>query len=142
MLEMTEPERAAALDEALRRVGDRWSLLVVQALLDGPLRWGELSEAVPGIASNVLTERLRRLEREGVVAANPYTERPPRFSYELTQTGRDLAGALRLLSDWGAAGGEAEGPRHRACGSPMDARWFCPTCAVPVDDGDDDVLIV
>lgn len=142
MLTMGERRGSAALDEALRRVGDRWSLLVVQALLDGPLRWGELIEGVPGIASNVLTERLRRLEREGVVVATPYSDRPPRFAYELSPAGRELAGALRLLADWGAAGGESEAPRHRTCGTPMEARWFCPTCAIPVDDDEDDLDLV
>lgn len=139
---MPVPEGSAALDEALRRVGDRWSLLVVQALLEGPLRWGELIDAVPGIASNVLTERLRRLERERVVSAAPYSERPRRYSYELTPAGRELAGALRLLADWGASGGGPEAPRHRPCGTPMEARWFCPTCAMPVEDDDDDLEIV
>src|SRR5262245_60268668 len=84
------------LEAALDRVGDRWSLLVVEALLAGPLRFGELAEAVPGIAPNILTDRLRRLERERVVVATPYQQRPPRMSYALTAIGRDLASALRL----------------------------------------------
>ena len=52
------------LEAALERVGDRWSLLLVEALLAGPRRFNELGEAVPGIAPNILTDRLRRLERE------------------------------------------------------------------------------
>ena len=92
------PALAAALD----RVGDRWSLLLVDALLDGPRRFNELGDALPGIAPNILTDRLRRLEREGIVVATPYTNRPPRMEYSLTADGRDLASALRLLADWGA----------------------------------------
>src|SRR5437870_50093 len=68
--------RPSALELALERVGDRWSLLVVDALLEGPRRYGELQEAVSGIAPNILAERLRRLEREGVVVGRPYQERP------------------------------------------------------------------
>lgn len=127
---------STALGAALDRVGDRWSLLVVEALLAGPRRWSDLSEAVPGIAPNVLSDRLRRLEREGVVAAEPYSDRPLRLIYGLTPAGRGLTGALRLLTDWGAR--EQEGvtaPRHTACGTAMEARWHCPTCDLTVDGG-------
>jgi DNA-binding HxlR family transcriptional regulator len=127
----------AALDAALNRIGDRWSLLVVAALLDGPRRFGELESAVSGIATNVLTQRLRALESGGIVVARPYSRRPLRSAYQLTSTGRDLAGALRLLSQWGAdAAGPGSGlaaPAHQACGTPLEARWWCPTCDQPAD---------
>jgi DNA-binding HxlR family transcriptional regulator len=116
----TEPVAASALDEATVRVGDRWTLLLVQALLDGP-------------------RRLKHLERERVLVSQPYSRRPPRFAYELTASGRELAGALRLLAQWGAdhsGAPDPEGPRHLACGTPLEARWYCPTCAHPVDDDD------
>jgi DNA-binding HxlR family transcriptional regulator len=90
------------LDKALAALGDRWSLLVVQALLQGPKRFGELQQAVTGIAPNVLTSRLRSLEEHGVVVAEPYSQRPLRYRYELTARGEDLAEPLRLLAAWGA----------------------------------------
>jgi DNA-binding HxlR family transcriptional regulator len=117
------------LEAALDRVGDRWSLLIVEALLDGPRRFGELGEGLPGIAPNILTDRLRRLERSGILRSTPYQERPTRLAYDLTADGRDLASALRLLSDWGSRRStEAEPLRHDACGTPLEARYFCPTC--------------
>jgi DNA-binding HxlR family transcriptional regulator len=130
---------ASPLAAALGRVGDRWSLLLVEALLDGARRFNELIEAVPGIAANILSDRLRRLEREGVVRSAPYSQRPPRMEYMLTADGRDLASALRLLADWGArrgtGGSEAHEPlRHATCGTPLETRWYCPTCAVIVPD--------
>ena len=132
--ERTEGE-ASPLGEALARVGDRWALLLVEAMLAGPRRFNELLEAVPGIAPNILSERLKRLEREGVLVARPYSRRPPRFAYELSADGRELAGALRLLTEWGAARSEHGEPlRHGACGTPLEARWYCPTCARPVED--------
>jgi DNA-binding HxlR family transcriptional regulator len=133
-----------ALEVALERVGDRWSFLLVEALLAGPRRWSDLSEDVPGIAPNVLSDRLRRLERQGVVAAEPYSDRPPRSTYGLTPAGRGLAGALRLLTDWGAqADEEVTAPRHEACGTPMEARWHCPTCDLTMEaDLPDDAEIV
>lgn len=116
-------------------MGDRWTLLLVEALLDGARRFGELEEALGGIAPNILTQRLRRLESEGLVLAEPYSQRPPRFVYELTAAGRELAGALRLLADWGARQREGvEPPRHEACGNLVEARWWCPTCERPVGE--------
>jgi DNA-binding HxlR family transcriptional regulator len=130
--------RLAALDDALRRVGDRWTLLLVATLLDGPRRFGELTEALPGIAPNVLSQRLKHLERESLVVARPYQRRPPRVVYELTETGAELASALRLLADWGARTSDAvDPPRHDLCGTPVEARWWCPTCEVAVDIGDE-----
>jgi DNA-binding HxlR family transcriptional regulator len=123
----------SALEAALERVGDRWSLLVVEALLGGSRRWLELRESVPGIAPNILSDRLKRLEREAVITARPYSDRPVRMVYELTGAGRELAGALRLLADWGARRSPVAEPlRHTSCGTPMEARWYCGTCARPV----------
>ena len=125
----------SALADALAAVGDRWTLLLVAALLDGPRRFGELQSDVRGIAPNVLIQRLRQLERNALVVARPYSERPPRFVYELSSAGQELAGALRLLAGWGARNAEgAAAPRHAACGTPMEARWWCPSCQRPVAD--------
>jgi DNA-binding HxlR family transcriptional regulator len=133
------PESAtSALDAALGRVGDRWSFLLVEALLDGPRRFSELVATLPGIAPNILTDRLRRLEREGVLVGRKYSERPARMAYALTADGLELAGVLRLLAAWGAAGSSgAEGLRHVACGSLLEAHWYCPTCARTVDEDDE-----
>jgi DNA-binding HxlR family transcriptional regulator len=130
---MTAPR--SPLKDAVARVGDRWTLLLVDALLDGPKRFNELGDAVDGIAPNILTQRLRHLEREALVVARPYSERPPRFAYELSARGRELAGALRLLAEWGAGGGDESEPlRHGACGTPLQARWWCETCGEAVRD--------
>ena len=137
---MTEPAVApvspTALEAALDRVGDRWSLLIVDALLDGPRRFGELRDALPAIAPNILTDRLRRLEKERILVSTPYSTRPPRMEYTLTGDGRDLASALRLLADWGTKRTGGEPLRHERCGTPVEARWFCPTCGVAVSDAE------
>ena len=134
MTAMPSPEPQSPLELALERVGDRWSLLLVDALLDGPRRFNELADGV-GIAPNILTDRLRRLEREGILLARPYSERPPRLEYGLTAAGHDLAGALRLLADWGGRRSDQADPvRHALCGTPLEARWYCPTCTILVED--------
>ena len=139
------PPQPTPLAAALARVGDRWSLLLIDALLDRPQRFNELQEAVAGISTNVLAGRLKQLEAERVVLARPYQQRPTRHSYELTAAGRDLAGSLRLLAQWG---GEQEGERataheHPACGSTLEVRWYCPTCdeVVDTDDLDDTAFV-
>jgi DNA-binding HxlR family transcriptional regulator len=131
---------ATPLAAALERIGDRWSPRIVEALLGGPLRYGDLQAAVAGIAPNILADRLRRLEAGGLLASTAYAERPPRFEYRLTTEGRALAGALRLLADWGArhagaAAGDHESLHHEACGTALEARWYCPTCGDVVEPG-------
>jgi len=127
------------LADALARVGDRWTLLVVAALLESEKRFNELQDELDGIAPNVLSGRLKLLGEQALIVSRPYSERPPRFVYELTESGRELAGALRLLADWGArTAGDAEPLRHAACGVALEARWWCPGCETVVDDAADD----
>jgi DNA-binding HxlR family transcriptional regulator len=133
---------ATPLADALARVGDRWTLLVVAALLDGPLRFNELQAQLEGIAPNVLSARLKTLTEQALVVTQPYSERPPRFVYELSESGRELAGALRLLADWGARTGGGEPYRHEVCGTALEARWWCPSCEQVVDDPADDGEVV
>ncbi len=129
------------LDAALARVGDRWTLLVVDALLSGPRRFNDLVDQVKGIAPNILSQRLKHLEREAMIRSRPYSQRPPRAAYELTAAGRELAGALRLLAQWGARTSQrGDFLRHSTCGTTLEARWYCPTCARVVDNPHDDEL--
>jgi DNA-binding HxlR family transcriptional regulator len=135
---------AGALADALERVGDRWTLLVVAALMGGPRRFGDLLADLEGLAPNILSKRLSRLEAEGLVVGEPYSRRPVRHAYRLTASGAELAGALRVLAHWGASQQRGRTPRaaddqdhdlvHAACGTPVEARWFCPTCDRLVDD--------
>ena len=84
-------------------IGDRWTLLVVRDLLCGKRRYGELLASAERIPTNILAERLRRLEAAGLVAAAPYSEHPRRLAYDLTPKGRELADVLDALATWGVA---------------------------------------
>ena len=77
----------------------------------------------------------------GVVVAAPYQDRPPRFEYELSAAARELAGPLRLLADWGARHRDAQMPRHEVCGTPLEARLYCPACEVAVEADLDDETV-
>ena len=95
-------EQYCALARALDVVGSRWTLLIVRELRPGPRRFTDLLEGLPGISRKLLTERLRELERDGVITR---TELPPpaaRTVYELTDDGLDLATAVMPLVTWGA----------------------------------------
>jgi len=128
----------SALDAALVRIGDRWSLLLVDALLPGPRRFNELLEGIDGLAPNILSNRLKALEADGILASRPYSQRPYRVAYVLTARGADLASALRLLTAWGAAAAPwrrgIAAPHHATCGTSVQARWWCPTCDRVVDE--------
>jgi DNA-binding HxlR family transcriptional regulator len=130
-------EANPGLHEALARVGDRWTLIVVAALLDGPRRFGELGAAVPGIATNILTARLRDLEKDGLIYSRPYSRRPLRMEYRLTASGADLAGALRLLAAWGSASSGVGHPRHQSCGTALEVHWWCPSCGQAAGEEDE-----
>jgi DNA-binding HxlR family transcriptional regulator/putative sterol carrier protein len=91
-----------ALARSLEVTGDRWTLLVVRELTLGPRRFTDLIDGLPGISRNLLTERLRRLERDGIVVRKDLPPPAARQVYELADDGRDLAIAMGPLANWGA----------------------------------------
>jgi DNA-binding HxlR family transcriptional regulator len=88
---------------ALDVVGDRWTLLIVRDLFAGKHRFGDFVASPEHVPTNILAERLKRLERAGLIASEPYSERPPRFEYHLTPSGRDLAPIVDAMATWGLA---------------------------------------
>lgn len=90
-----------AVANSLDIVGDKWSLLVVRDLLHGKRTYGELAQSPEGIPTNILAERLRRLESAGIVASTPYQERPVRYAYSLTPKGLALGEVLLAFVRWG-----------------------------------------
>lgn len=134
-------EGGLGLDLALEAVGDRWTLRIIDTLATGPRRFGELADQLAGISPNILTARLRQLERAGLLTAMPYSRRPLRLAYSLTDTGLQLRGAIALLAAWGARHrGVPGGPRHRDCGTELEAALFCPTCERSIGSPTEDNL--
>ena len=84
----------------LDRIGDKWTVLVVSALCDGPLHFGELKRAIGGAAPKVLTAVLRSLERDGILTRRVYTASPLRVAYDLTPLGHSLHAAVDHLRQW------------------------------------------
>jgi DNA-binding HxlR family transcriptional regulator len=93
-------EDCRAISEILQRVGDKWTVLVVGMLSDGPMRFSELRHAVGGISQKMLTTTLRGLERDGFVTRTVFPTIPPRVDYELTELGHQLQEPVNALADW------------------------------------------
>ena len=87
----------------LQRIGDKWTVLVVQTLADGPRRFNELRREIPSVSQRMLTLTLRNLERDGIVNRTVTPTIPPRVDYELTQLGRSLQGPICGLARWAMA---------------------------------------
>ena len=90
-----------AIANSLDTLGDKWSLLVVRDLLHGKRTYGELARSPERIPTNILAERLKRLESAGIIASTPYQERPVRYAYTLTPKGTALSEVLLAFVRWG-----------------------------------------
>lgn len=88
------------ISEVLARIGDKWTVLVVMLLSDGPRRFNELRRTIGGISQRMLTMTLRGLERDGLVKRTVYPTTPPRVDYELTALGHSLRGPVEALGKW------------------------------------------
>jgi DNA-binding HxlR family transcriptional regulator len=93
-------EACLAVRDALKRVGDKWSVFIVGALGEGPMRFSELRRSIEGISQRMLTLTLRGLERDGLVTRTVYPTIPPRVEYELTKVGRTLLEPVQALASW------------------------------------------
>ena len=92
---------ACAIANSLDIVGDKWSLLVVRDLLFGKRTYGELANSPERIPTNILAERLKRLESAGIIVSTPYQQHPVRYAYTLTPKGSELGGVLLAFVRWG-----------------------------------------
>jgi DNA-binding HxlR family transcriptional regulator len=95
-----EGQELCSVARTLEIVGDRWTWLIVRDAFLGISRFREFQESL-GVAANVLDDRLTRLVDEGIFERVPYSERPPRFEYRLTEKGAELFTALNALRQWG-----------------------------------------
>jgi DNA-binding HxlR family transcriptional regulator len=99
-----EPQRSPCpIATALDVVGDKWTLVIVRDMLIGKTRFGAFLDSPEGIPTNILTDRLRRLEEAGLVDRRPYQDRPPRHEYTLTPAGEGLLPVLQAICRWGNA---------------------------------------
>jgi len=114
----TDPEVAGAVSDTLARIGDKWSLLIVSTLGEGPMRFNELRRNIADISQKMLSSTLKVLERDGLVARTVIASVPPQVHYALTDLGRELLQPVSALAEWTAV----NTPRIVAARAEYDSR--------------------
>ena len=139
MLARNYPEQTCSIARALEVIGERWTLLILRDAIVGLQRFEEFQESL-GIATNVLTNRLKLLRDEGVLERVPDPDRPGRPKYVLTDNGRELGPVLFILLKWGdrhypTPAGPPRLSLHTGCGGTVDADLHCQRCGQQVNFG-------
>jgi len=124
--------QVCSIARSLELVGERWSLLVVREIFHGRRKFSEMQRSL-GVARNVLTARLQRMVDEGILERRPYSERPERYEYFLTEKGLDLWPVMIALMHWGDKyEPNPDGPPsivvHKECGGEIDDRRIYTKC--------------
>ena len=99
-IDRSAPGQCAVVRQTLERVGDKWSVLVILVLGEGPLRFNELRRSVTGISQRMLTLTVRKLERDGLVQRTVHTQLPPHVTYGLTPMGSTFIDTVASIAQW------------------------------------------
>jgi DNA-binding HxlR family transcriptional regulator len=139
VLQRDYPNQVCSIARSLEVIGERWTLLILRDAILGLTRFEEFQESL-GIASNVLTSRLKLLSDEQVLERVADPERPGRPKYVLTAKGAELGPALVLLMKWGdrhypTPGGPPRLTLHRGCGGNVGPDFLCERCGEPITPG-------
>lgn len=133
----TEANTVCPVARSLDIVGDKWSVMVLRELHMGATRFEEI-QIQTGATPQMLATRLKSLEAAGIIARHPYSEKPLRYEYRLTDKGKAFYPVLYALRAWGEEWCKDEGEEiavrlvHRACGHDVGLGNVCPGCGVPV----------
>ena len=124
--------------QTLNIVGDKWSLLLLHELLSGPSTFKELQLNLEGIPTNLLSDRLKRLENDGLIISSLYQTHPPRYSYTLTESGIDLQDVFNTLVIWGNKHLNPAYKKlvHNHSGNEIEIQYYCSHCKEVVPRGD------
>ncbi len=120
--------------QTLNLLGDRWTLLILHQLMQGQDTFKKLQDRLTGIPTNLLSERLKSLEADQLILSKLYQPHPPRYRYELTGGGKDLADIFNSLMLWGERNVSNCHKRltHKECGHGIELQYYCNTCNRPV----------
>lgn len=117
--------------QTLEVIGEWWTPLIIRDLMFGVSRFDDFQSRL-GISRNVLTERLARLDEQGIVTREAYQDNPPRYDYRLTEKGADLWRVMEMMRQWGDRWAAPEGSPvelvHRTCGNIAHAELICSEC--------------
>ncbi|MEP5729373.1 MAG: helix-turn-helix domain-containing protein [Sulfitobacter sp.] len=133
------PSQTCTIARAVAQVGDEWTLLILREMFLGTRRFDDFLR-LTGMSSHLLAQRLKKLEAEGVIRREPYSERPPRYEYRLTEKGRDLWAVIIALKQWGDRWLSAEDTPvqivHKTCGQVTKPQLTCSDCGEPIEAHD------
>lgn len=123
--------------QTLNIIGDKWTLLILHEMLMQPRTYKELLETLEGIPSNLLSGRLKSLEADGLILSKLYQSHPPRYHYQLTESGKDLGDVFNSLILWGQKNLQKCYRKlvHTSCKHPIELQYYCPQCNTAVDKG-------
>ena len=130
------PLQTCTIARAVAQVGDEWTLLIMREMFLGTRRFDEFLR-LTGTSSHLLSQRLKKLEAQGVINRVPYSERPPRHEYRLTEKGRDLWTVIIALKQWGDRWLSGDDTPveivHKGCGCFTKPHMTCPECGEAID---------
>jgi DNA-binding HxlR family transcriptional regulator len=125
--------QACPVAKSLEVLGDRWTLLIVRDLLRGTRRFQDLQAGLPGIAPNILSDRLKLMESHRLVSRAFYSDHPPRAQYTLTERGQGLGLVVGALADWGSRHVYKRARLvHADCGKEVRLGYHCADCGTRV----------
>lgn len=129
----------SAMARALDDVGDKWTIMLLRNMVSGRTKFDHFVNDL-GIARNILTQRLRQMEKSGLITKAQYSDKPIRYEYRLTDKGYEFHEVMLVLQKWGTKWCGDIAPAmvnvHRPCNNPVDVEVVCTTCKVPVKPGD------
>ncbi|WP_313134946.1 winged helix-turn-helix transcriptional regulator [Anaerocolumna sp.] len=116
--------------QTLNIIGDKWTLLILRQIMIGRKTYKEMQEGLEGIPSNLLSERLKCLETDGLITTRLYQNHPPRYEYLLTDSGKDLGDIFYSIIMWGEKHLKVcyKQLTHSECGHKIVHQYFCPHC--------------
>lgn len=100
MIDIEKYHMCPRFENAFELLGKRWTGLIIRALLSGQNRFSDIEEAIPNMSSRMLTERLKELDKEGIIVRKVYPETPVRIEYELTEKGLELKNVMDEIQKW------------------------------------------
>ncbi|MCT2536481.1 winged helix-turn-helix transcriptional regulator [Aquibacillus koreensis] len=121
--------------QSLNIIGDRWTLLIAHEILKGNVTFSDIKKALDGISSNILSDRLKYLEQCGLVTSELYSDHPPRYHYQLTDSGKDLEHVFHAILLWGRDHLQTCYKKlvHTECQHEVTIAYYCPHCETNVD---------
>ena len=128
--------------QTLNIIGDKWSLLILHRIFIGYGTYKDIQNGLEGIPSNLLSDRLKTMETDGLIQRELYQDHPPRYKYMLTEKGFDLVDVFNSLMLWGEKYLDKCYKKlvHKDCSTKIEHRYYCPECNKNVDINDLDVI--